>query len=1065
MSKRIKKFAVIFLFAICVCAAGMFAACAKEESAEKDQKELPEISASFDIKYSLAGESVKLPDFRASYKGQPISTTAKMFFGQEEIDVSGGFIPEETGEYTYCISAVAPSGETANKDIIYYIEDDESFLTKALSFDKPYGLKQIGLTYGMEPKYTTERKYGEEDGSLQLTVDTRYATVEAQLSFGNFHIKDATVFEELYFYVYNDTQSIINLCLNWTNVTPLKPMKWTRVSFSAAELENLSAGPNELLNEKFNSSSMDGVNVDLISSLDTPYIYTLNFSAVYFSETEYVLTGGHVKERIDAFLAAGGTDEKEAEEIQELYNSLDENRKMFVTNFDEFAAAMTEILRKQFTLKEDKLLYLDDPAGYKQFSYIQGATAAYSTLYRHGEESGSTVVTVNDFDAKLTVGYPMIGDLRKYDYVKFYVYNPSNKAYTLHNQHNDRIGEVSSVVLEPRTWTEVVFDIGRDSTIAGRRVWIYSGDWSIGIESGRKFYFSAFYVGGEEFLEPSELTEKIDALNESTSYEELISLYRNYQKYTEEEKALVENYADLLDFAYRYLTQEAGAAADEGALIHFSSAAGIKQVSVSGASASYDDYMIEGQTVCATEFSVSGFDAQITLNFVPKNTGITYKTVRFNVYNDNEEEYVLFNEHGNRIGEATSVTLAPKSWTQVEFVINGEFDFSGKSLWIYSGDWNTGMENGQRFYFTSLYAETADGGYTPEEFVSAVEELIGGSDTDMAIIEKMIEAYDAFTDEEKKQIVNYESFRDFVYRSILKENGLTHNESEIIRFDTPVGLRQTTITGAEPTAESFGNEDKFQNSTRLAVNGFDVKIGLRFIHYDPSLVYNSVEFYVFNANDADYMLFNGHNDIIGEACEISLPKNSWTKITLSIHSYADLRDKIIWIYSGDWSIGLEGKTFYISAVEATYYEEAETLISFSLPEGISAAITTHGNLAHSSDFCFAGQSYALKITLTDFYADLKIAEDISLAGYHKIRFAVYNASGQNRGFINKNAVGEPEYDDTGIVLSNNCWTVIEWDVSGLNNLNGIELRFYSGDWNIGAEGSVFYLSDIQGVRL
>lgn len=137
----------------------------------------------------------------------------------------------------------------------YYLSDlgqaqveDPSTL---LYFDKPFGEVQVtGVTAGIGSySYTTDKKYGEEEGSLRVdfvTSSTNWVTLSTS---ANTLIAE----ENIEFYVYNDSDQYKAICIAWNGPEyseynlpfyVIAPREWTKIFIKATDLTNSQVGQN-----------------------------------------------------------------------------------------------------------------------------------------------------------------------------------------------------------------------------------------------------------------------------------------------------------------------------------------------------------------------------------------------------------------------------------------------------------------------------------------------------------------------------------------------------------------------------------------------------------------------------------------------------------------------------------------------------------------------------------------------------------------------------------------------------------------------------------------------------
>lgn len=132
--------------------------------------------------------------------------------------------------------AIAADGSTELKIVVNL---DEFALARVgedantlLFFDRALGAKQITSATGNSYGFTTDKKYGDEDGSLKVTFPNSAAHNTVDFDFKGYELDEDDYIE---FYVYNDTTTpTLSLMFGYGNSTQLIQGEWTRVIGSAS---------------------------------------------------------------------------------------------------------------------------------------------------------------------------------------------------------------------------------------------------------------------------------------------------------------------------------------------------------------------------------------------------------------------------------------------------------------------------------------------------------------------------------------------------------------------------------------------------------------------------------------------------------------------------------------------------------------------------------------------------------------------------------------------------------------------------------------------------------------
>lgn len=1002
-----KKF-LIAVFSLCLV---LCAVSCKNSSSnnETETADMPFIETEFKISYGVVNTKVDLPEYVAYLEGEHIDATAEMKDDNgATVDLANGFTPARAGEYVYTISA--KNGEVEAKEKVYfYIEENSDYYkNKVASFDKPYGVNHFRQATGIELSYTTDYRYENQAGTTKVRVDSRKGG-ELYFSLGNFHIKDLTESKGLIFYVYNDNPGHINLYFNWTNAMLLKPRSWNKVYVNESGLQEFEKSYSQLIEDNFSLASIDGLEIELGQIAGAGSVYDLFFSALYTLDEDISIKIDTVEAAMNEFIISNYKSQEKIDEIESMYNALSHDDRPLVKNYNAFRNEVIDFYKKDIDLEEGKAIYFDDEIGLRQISNTVGASLKNSTLYKYGDEKSSTLIDVYGFDAQITIGYPFVDNIGCYDYLTIYFYNPTLTDYVLFN----RIGG-EDVVLKSKEWTEVNFELSDVETLNDAVIWIYSGDWYKGLEYGVKIYMSAAYLRHDGvFYSPEELVEIIDGITENASLEDLKPLQKNYNSYSDAQKALVGNYKKLADSIYYAIKRENSLLDENDKLLYFDSVAGLEQVTVEKASGAYTTAVKYGSEQGSTKFNVTGFDLLIHLNFVTSESNF-YESAEFGVYNDNDYNIVFFPSFF--VGDKQETVLAPKAWTTVTVNINGNAKFTDTILWFYSGDWHKGIE-GATLYISSVKLNVGEMGEKLVDFTSA----------------------------------------DFADK--LTADGIKSGE----------GVREGYAELYYNGEFGFGGESA---AVKIVTRSFYSDIVIR----DNASIMGctQIRFAVYNANDARRKLID-LSSLSGAQTEIWMETNSWTVITLDISaSRATVDGFVLRIYDGGGWGSISGNVFYLSDIYVLgrTAENATTLIDFS--SNNIPVITSNAILSYDTEHKVGDEDGSLKLetkTNAQFFVDLTFNADVDVSEYKSIKFIIYSLCNglEGNGALNIATRYLQTYDTLDAnpatyELAKTCWTVVTVEFGeNVTNLKDVVIRLFpSGYGNF--NGEIFYIADIVGVK-
>lgn len=1045
-----KLLTAIFSLFLILCATS----CKQPDNTSSDNNietiNMPVIETEFEVSYGVVNTTIDLPEYTAYLNGENIDATTEMRdCNGQTIDLTNGFTPTKTGEYIYTISA--KNGEVESKEeVCFYIEENvDCYKNKIASFDKPYGVNHFRQATGIEISYSTDYKYEDQVGATKVSVDSHKGG-ELYFSLGNFHIKDLTESKGVLFYVYNDNPGHIKLYFNWTNATTLMPHSWNKVYVNESGLQKFEESYTSLLEKNFSLSSIDGLEIELGQTASADSIYDLYFSALYTLEEDISISVDSVETLIDEFIFFNDRTQEKINEIEEMYNTLSREDKNLVENYNDFRRCVIDFYKQEVDLVEDKAVYFDNEIGLRQVSNVIGATLETSTLYKYGNEERSTLIDIYGFDAQITIGYPFIEDISRYDYLTVRFYNPTLSDYVLFN----RIGG-GDVVLEAKKWTEVNFELRELGTLNDVVIWIYSGDWYKGLEYGVKIYMSAAYMTHDgDYYSPLELKEAIANISEDMSVDALKRLENNYNKYSNQEKALVDNFNDLINAIHLRIMKDAEMSED-GALLSFDKPVGLEQITMQNATGKYTtDVKLKGEEG-STQFNVSGFDLLLTLDYV-SNTDQLCQTIEFSVYNDNNYDVVFFPDFF--VGIKKEVVLSANDWTTITIDVNSNVNCRGTILWFYSGNWDKGIEG------ATLYISKVKINYTEMS-----DSLLG------------------FTENNYSENLSANGFE--IVDSAPEGNAiLSYNNS--IAFNNKYGV-------VEIISQSFYS---------------DIKIN---IDCDISK-YAQIRFAIYNNNNVA-QAYVDQSKLSGKQVKVMLAPKAWTVITLDrADNVTTLKDYVFRIYDGGGWGSIADNSFYLSDIygvgkvdilivtqaiddfifsynrtkedidniEAmyarlsnedkakvanyidfrntaiSYYKdevdiEDDKVIYFDTPMGMEQVSNVVGaNVSYSTTYKYENEDGSTEIDIYGFDGQITIGYPFitDITSYDFMRIYFYNP--QTVDYVLFNRIGG---DD--VVLKTKQWTAVDFDLSNVSSLNDAVIWIYSGDWHQGLEyGVKIYMS-------
>ena len=897
-------------------------------------RDIPIISTSFDIKYGQVNTAVELPETKAFVNGKPVETKGIMKKGDKSVDISDGFVPEEIGEFTYTITAEAGDKSTT-KVIPYYIENDRTFENKIASFDKPYGIRQIKKFYGISTSYSTDKKYGTEDGSAKVTISTAEAEHEAQFAYGNFHIKDWSAFPGVGMYVYNDNIAPVTMHFNWSNATVLMPQKWTQVYIPSDKFSDLvSFG----IFTEFDIRSADGLCSEIAAPINGKGTFSLYLSGMYAKEKDYV-EEGVISKKIENFIAAKTPDYALKAEIEQDYEALPEQLKNNVGNWNNFKDKCLEFIRAE-EHEENVLIQTDRPYGIHQLKGHNAILSHSFGFYRDGD-NGSAQIQVYGFFAQLDIVYPMVDNLAEVEYLEFYLYNANPKDYAVQVNYP----QLHTETLPSGEWTRIRLDVSKVGSVREIELFvqIYTGNWSQGMEKDNaKFYMSSVKMLKTDIATGRQLYDFIENLKAEGKFgdEEVKATIRYYSLLSAEEQTIVTNYKP---FVKEYYLSRDGVPTDKAnRLTYFDSEYGLLQTEpyAMGCKLSYSTekaYGDEKGSLKLTGTADSWF-MYVRLTETEDINLAEYKYIEFYIYADFDAPAKIVENHGFLDGQP-AVNLRAKEWTKVRFAIplDGNVINVGMALGLQDG--NHGVDSGAfNFYISAMYA------VTDETTAEDVTSLITNARADGNITKEEYEAvqvlYEKLSVQEKEKVTNY---KPFVKEYYLSRDGVpTDKANRLTYFDSEYGLLQTEpyAMGCKlsySTEKAYGDEKGSLKLTGTADSWF-MYVRLTETEDINLAEYKYIEFYIYADFDAPAKIVENHGFLDGQPA-VNLRAKEWTKVRFAIPLDGNVINvgMALGLQDGNHGVDSGAFNFYISAMYAvtdeTTAEDVTSLITNARADG------------------------------------------------------------------------------------------------------------------------------------
>lgn len=270
-------------------------------------------------------------------------------------------------DYTYTVRAVAGPQEVVEGKIGY--------------FDDPFGVEQF-WTLSSELKYTTEISYGDESGSMEVTIKSDSLGVYGEMI--NMIQKDVSDYDYLVYRVYNPNNFDVTVVFSeWFGLVNCPKNEWTEAKIPVGAI-------------------IDHSGTDYIGS---PKIVSLeDITGLVFHVYAY-------------------------DDVTTQYQPLPAGSKIYLSAM--YAEKMPEL--DPGLVEEGKIAYFDNVYGVYQLKQMLNANARFefSTEQKYGDEAGSVKVTIVEASAGYSyaqLARPYITDVSSYDYIVFYLYNAGTES-------------------------------------------------------------------------------------------------------------------------------------------------------------------------------------------------------------------------------------------------------------------------------------------------------------------------------------------------------------------------------------------------------------------------------------------------------------------------------------------------------------------------------------------------------------------------------------------------------------------------------------------------------------
>lgn len=479
----------------------------KYESILKINKNVkPNVYISEKIVFGSVGNRAEFPAATAFDGVRTVPVTGKLYSGENEVDISGGFIPEAAGEYEYVAAATGGSGASYSEKLPVYVEETAAQAADRIaSFDKPYGVNHFAKR-SAGVFYSSEIRFEGESGSTGFQFGQGGSE---ELALCNLQKEDVTAYDALSFYIYNDSDSPVAFSLNWTS-----PYGW--ITLPSRVWKEIFIDLS-VYNENFNMAKDMRGTLSKSNITGTPFIIECSdipkmkyYDSVYFSSIRGVnyLGADGLKNLAEEAVESGEVTQREITLFERSYERLGDEEKQSVGVTDAFEELkLNKIIESTgVERKEGKIAYFDsETALIRQLGSISWQARPSFRVTKEKQYGGEN--TAKDTAKKtksagsivFTYEEPFVRDLSAYDYITFgFYFEYDRPLYYFNSDEKTMIGtQKKNIRLEPGVWNTVNLPLNGMKSIKNKAFWVYSHDdngvW-LPFESDFVFYVSSVYA-------------------------------------------------------------------------------------------------------------------------------------------------------------------------------------------------------------------------------------------------------------------------------------------------------------------------------------------------------------------------------------------------------------------------------------------------------------------------------------------------------------------------------------------------------------------------------------------
>ena len=460
----------------------------------------PVIRTEYNFKSVLVGEKVNLPKAVAidTKDGETACSYSVEYNGQSVNIVNDSFVVSNAGVFSVNITSVDEAGNIAEKTVYYDALAYNDNLTEVIaSFSTPYGPEHIGNSKGFSPSYSTDIKYKEENGSLQMRMNgDQYLAPSFILN--NFSKTDLSDSYGFVFRVYNDMGINLSFAINWVEssfIYSLPVNEWTEIYISKNQFKDFKQSPVEMFKEKFSINDINGMYFAFYAQDAEGLQKGLPRGDLYFSNILEIKKSS--PQQLETAMSKIGdnlndSDQLTIENIIKVYEQLsDSGKKTLQEKYNQLVNKYGDYLIEKYgsEKKEDVLIYFDSEVGMMQttMGMIQG------TIENNPFEDGKKalkMVTVDGAGGKfITFNRVFNENVENYSKITFDVYVVDTNGYDIKLDYvNDLTGKLEQHIPLTQGKNTITIDLGSTSMIGGFiQIYAFDGYDKDGTERWKAF--------------------------------------------------------------------------------------------------------------------------------------------------------------------------------------------------------------------------------------------------------------------------------------------------------------------------------------------------------------------------------------------------------------------------------------------------------------------------------------------------------------------------------------------------------------------------------------------------